>query len=223
MSSTHQSISALAKRCQQETSKYRAHQPYTMRYCMALFKLAFERKSEDAFTALYRLYGTLVRSWVMRHPIFPSLNLPAEYFVADSMSEFFLAMSQTSLDRFDSIGAIFAYWRKCVHSVLTQARRKQQKQIVDQSIDDLSLQSKGDRTDAQLDAAMLWERIEKLLEVDDLLLARYALIQNLKPRQIVELSENKWTTTNEVRVALQRVKRQLQRDPQLRLLLGIED
>lgn len=164
-----------------------------------------------------------MRVWVVRHPLFPSLNLPAEYYIADSMSEFFLAMSKTSLDRFDSIGAIFSYWRKCVHSVLAQAYRKQQKQILAHSIDNLSLPSIGDRVDAQLDAATLWERIKELLEDDDLLLARYALVQNLKPRQIAELAKNKWATANEVRVALQRVKRQLQRDPKLRLLLGIED
>jgi hypothetical protein len=73
------------------------------------------------------------------------------------------------------------------------------------------------------EAAELWAYICDLLPDErDRLLARYAFVLDLKPRQIVELYPARWAGEREVTVALYRIRRLLRADAELRQRMGLD-
>jgi hypothetical protein len=69
----------------------------------------------------------------------------------------------------------------------------------------------------QIDASELWAHICTLLpDADDQLLAQLHLVQHLKPSQIIAEQPGKWATERAISVALQRIRRILRNDPQIR-------
>lgn len=214
------SIGTLASRCQDETARFRKELTHDTRYCFELFRRAFEENSSEALEAIYQTYSQLVHYWVQQHPAFPALDLPAEYILFDSMSEFVLALRSKSFTDFPTLAAILAYCRRCVHTVIMlEARKKRVKTISAHNIEPVVPSD----IDTKLMRQALWQRIEELLPDEaDILLARLIFVQGLKPKEIVASFPGYWPQTNDVRVAYQRIKRRLQGDARLRQMLGVD-
>lgn len=209
-----ESIKFLIERCRIETQKYRSNSRNDMSPCFDLFRLAFEGKNNLALGAIFDLYNNLISHWVRSHPVLAKLNLPTEYFIADSKSEFFFAMSRIPFNRFKTISSIMAYWKKCVHTVIMQAERKQNKQLLESniSIDETIVKHSGTNADSNLMLSEIWSRLNVILNEEEQLLARYIFVQDLKPRQICRISSDIWQNADQVRVAQQRIKRKLKTD-----------
>lgn len=214
-------VLAIAEHCQQHIQKYRHRLDHDLSYCFELFRRAFAERSEEAYTLLYQTYLNLIYHWVYRHPYFPSLDMPADYYVADCMGHFFLTM-RGNFERFQSVPAILRYWQKCVNTILLNEARKKQVSAV--PIENIEAYPDDDRVDDRLIQTTIWQRVESLLpENKDRLLAHLVFVQGLKPKQIVEYHSAIWQETNDVRVDRQRITRCLVGDPTLRQLLGMEN
>lgn len=210
-------VTELANRCQEETRKFRRNLAHDMRYCFELFKRAFADQSSEALAAIYRIYIGLVSHWVRRHPMFSLLELPIEYFVADSMSEFVLAMHRIPFERFASLPPILAYWRKCVHTVVMTEGRK--KHVPTVAIEENQPSYKQDYAKT-LESEALWARVETVLSEDKYrLLARLVYVQGLEPRKISAAYPDLWPQARNVIVDSQTMKRRLRRDLELQEML----
>jgi hypothetical protein len=158
---------------------------------------------------------------VYHHPYFPSLDMPADYYVADCMSHFFLTMQGRLFERFQSVPAILRYWQKCVHTILLNEARK--KRVATVPIEDMEKQPDEAGLDERLVQTAIWQRVEMLLPANqDRLLAHLVFVQGLKPKQIVAHYSALWAETNEVRVDRQRITRCLVGDATLRQLLRMD-
>ena len=221
MSLNSWTVEDIAEHCRQHIEKYRHRLNHDLSYCLELFRRAFEEKSEEAFRLLYQTYVGLIYHWVYHHPYFSSLEMPADYYVADSMSHFFLTV-QGNFERFKSVPAILSYWQKCVNTVVLNHGRK--KQVSTVPIEKIKKYAEEVDLDERLVQTATWQRVESLLpEYKDRLLARLVFVQALKPKEIVEHYSAIWPQTNDVRVDRQRITRRLGSDSVLRQLLGIDE
>lgn len=214
------SIDELATRCREETAKYRRQCDNDPRFCFELFRLAFAKKDDEAFTEVYRIYLPLVYHWVRRHPSFQVTDDLAEDFASDAMQQFYFAMCNSGFDRFENLPSVLQYLKRCVHTAIMCNQRKRLATISLEVVPNLSA---GHNVEHYFEAAEIWEIIEELLpDENDRLLARLVYIQGLKPSEIVEMHPDVWETAENIRVCRFRIGRRLQRNPKLRHYLGLD-
>ena len=65
-------------------------------------------------------------------------------------------------------------------------------------------------------------RLQYLVDDNDRLLAHDVFVLALKPLQVAKRYPDRWATAREVSVALQRIRRALRRDPDLREWAGLQ-
>lgn len=214
-------VDDIAEHCRQHIQKYRHRLNHDLSYCLELFRRAFEERSEEAFRLLYQTYIGLIYHWVYNHPYFSSLEMPADYYVADCMSHFFLSV-QGIFKHFESVPDLLKYWQKCVNSIVLNESRK--KQVSAMPIEKIEKYPEKVDLDERLMQTAIWQRIKDLLPEDkDRLLAHLIFVQSLTPKQIVEHYLAIWPQTNDVRVDRQRITRHLSSDSELRQLLRIDE
>lgn len=210
------SLSELAQRCAEETEKFNRHQANDTQFCFELLRRALAEGQSDAFTLVYQTYERQTLAWVRSHSRFEQTGESAEYFARAALSSFYFALRGEKFARFPALPQVLAYLKLCVHSAIMQYLRAQRTpQLTSLDADD----SHGHTPDlgARVGAAEIWERISGLLaDARDRLLARCVLLQDLRPRQIVDAFPGRWRDEREISVAIYRIRRTLRNDPELR-------
>ena len=214
----------LAEYCKKETEKYFLKKKSNSCYCYTLFCRAFAEDSSTALNYLYTIYRPLVMDWINKHTYRNAIQCDDSELFFDSMSRFIFAMKQHNLEQFPSLAHVLSYMRKCVHSVITNLRRKAgvPAEPLDENLTAAAVHR--DSLDEQILLKESWQRIEQvLIDGKELLLARLLFTQNLRPREILKEFPGQWQDTNEIRVDCQRIKRKLRKDKILLSLLGIAE
>ncbi|MBN2440229.1 MAG: hypothetical protein JXJ04_02760 [Spirochaetales bacterium] len=212
------SLKELKEKCREQTQNFHKGEEHTTRYCYELFRRAFEEKCDISVGIIYNIYKPLVLYWVKNHSYFNELNLEVDGIVMDSMSQFIFALRRYPFSNFSSLGALLAYWRKCVHTVLLTERRKNERKMIDlEDVSDLACEPNYEK---QIIVKELWNHMKVILpESKDLLLSRLLFVSDMKPRTIVKEFPEIWKETNDVRVNQQKIKRILRKDEKLLDLL----
>lgn len=220
----HLTVDELASACEQETQKFLRQQESTSFYCFELFRRAFEQHDLYAFTQIYSIYEPQVKSWVRRHSGFARTEETVEYFVSATMSSFYFAMQNGKFSQFQHLAQVLQYMKLCAHTAIAGYLRRLDP-VVETPLDDmLSLASADTSQTQQMMAADLWERMCNLLpDRTDQLLMRCVFVEQLKPGEILEVHSGIWESARAISVALQRIRRTLRRDDDIRRRAGIKD
>ncbi len=217
-------VDELAAACEQETQKFLRQQENTPVYCFELFRRAFIQHDIYAFTQIYSIYEPQVKSWIRRHTGFPRTEEPVEYFVSATMSSFYFAMQNGKFSQFQHLAQVLQYLKLCAHTAITGHLRHQEA-VVETPLDDmLSLASPDTSQTQQMMAADLWARMCQLIpDETDQLLMRCVFVEQLKPAEILDAHPDTWESARAISVALQRIRRILRRDEDIRRRAGIID
>jgi len=215
------SIETLAQRCREETDKFNRREPSDPQFCFELLRRALAEGSSEAFTYVYRVYEHLVLNWVYSHPRFGYTDESAEFFASQALRSFYFALRGPKFSRFPGLPQVLAYLKLCVHTAITQYLRDQR------HTDTVPLDATRElaytpNLDAKPVIAELWDVVcQALPDERDRLLAHYAFVQHLKPREIIAARPNTWRDEREVSVALYRIRRTLRNNVELRARLEI--
>jgi hypothetical protein len=214
------SVEQLAQRCVEETDKFNRRQSNDPQFCFELLRRALAEGVAEGFTAAYHIYERQVLKWVHSHSGFAETGESADYFARSALSAFYFALRGPKFARFPALQQVLAYLKLCVHTAIAQYLR-------DQGPAEAPLMTTDEASvipdlGTHADAAELWDHIcGRLPDERDRLLARCAFVQDLRPRQIVELYPAHWSDEREVSVALYRIRRLLRGDADLRQRMGL--
>ena len=215
------SLDQLAQCCSTETAKYLQRQSSDSCFGFELMRRALAEENHDAFRWVCDIYARQVRAWVHHHSKFLQTNEEADYFVNAAFTAFFCALRGERFARFSSLAPIMAYLKACIHTSIMQYLRDQQA-ISHASIDAATEIASSQNMDEHLQSNELWEHIATLLpDMRSRKLAYMALVQDLKPRQIVAAMPKEWYSERDVSVALYRIRQLLRNDGRLRHMLGL--
>ncbi|MCL6511161.1 MAG: hypothetical protein K6U78_10765 [Anaerolineae bacterium] len=205
----------VARRCAEETDKFRRKQSVDNRYCFELFRRALEERSQDAFTHIFRIYKPVCARWVRRVPGFEhSGEGTPDAFVSEAFVNFYKDLQGDRFRRFANLSAVLKYLKKCAVTAILQYIRKLRATELEVEL--------GEDLPSEVEYDQLWTRICQLLpNDDDRLLADLRLRQTLKPAEIARTYPERWATARDVSVALQRILRTLRKDRELRAMAGI--
>jgi hypothetical protein len=217
------SVEELTRSCEEETRRFRRQLDYDPHACFELFRLALAEGNNTAFASIYRVYLPLVYYWVNSHPYFPNINTPAEDCVSDAMQRLYFGLRDANfIQKAESLEGVLGYLKKCVHSTIMTVQRRQEKQGTLAELSPDAWQNiEGDsyQIEQQVLAQDIWARVIVLLpDPNEQLLARLCFVLQLKPSEIVNEYASLWSTTEDVRIARQRIKRALWRDDVLKEL-----
>jgi hypothetical protein len=211
-------VSELKAKCHEQTQRFYKQKIHDTKYCYELFRRFFEDNCDVSLSAIYTIYKPHVWHWVKSHKYFYEIDAIEEEVVIDSMSHFIFAVRRHPFSHFPTISALLAYWRICVNSIIMSQWRKSERRKTVQ--DPYPAFKEEVFYDKEIIKNAVWERIQQILKnKDDRLLARLIYIYNMKPRQITKEYPGIWNTSNDVRVAQQRMKRHLNKDKTLHELL----
>lgn len=216
------SLDLLAQHCTAETTKYLQRQPSDSRFGFELMRRALTDENHDAFSYVCDIYARQVKAWVYGHSKYGQTEEDADFFVNAAFSAFFCALRGPKFARFTNLAPVMAYLKACVHSAIMQYLRDQNSSrlISLESAEEISDQ---ECMDEHANASELWEHIVVLLpDMRSRKLAYMSFVQDLKPRQIVDILPQEWYSERDVSVALYRIRQLLRNDPTLRQLMGID-
>jgi hypothetical protein len=223
MTAANLSLDELAQHCAEETQKFTHSLSNDPQYCFELLSRALLDGLSDAFTHIYRIYEKQVVSWVYNHSRFIETGEEANYFASAALSNFYFALRGRKFAQFTSLPQALAYLKLCVHTSIAQYIRDQRPTITTPLEDSPELAYSPDPA-ASISASELWEHICLLLPDErDRVLAHCVFVQHLKPTQIVTAYPAEWKLEREVSVALQRIRRILRKDGELRQWADVYD
>lgn len=222
MTYENQSLDDLMNRCIEQTARYRRNLPHDTTCCFELLRRALALDSDEAFAYIYRLYEPQVRRWVHAHPQFSYSDETADFFITEALNKFYFATRAEKFARFSCVSQLMAYLKMCVHTAILQYIRDHQRLTVVPMLE--RPHGYEQDMDARTRLIELWGRICDLLpDEDDRLLARCAFVLDMKPAEIAQLYSTIWPTPRAVSVALQRIRRTLRRDHDLRQRADLQE
>jgi hypothetical protein len=214
-------VDALAQHCAEDTQKFYRQQSSDSQFCFELLRRALAEQQADAFARVYQIYEAQVLNWVYHHPRFPQTNESTEYFASFAMSRFYFALRGDKFGRFAMLPQVLAYLKMCTHTAILHYLRSQPAAPL-ADLEEAHVVDSHQPVDADLSIAELWSHICTLLpDQIDQLLARCVFVQDLKPAEIADRYPQHWRKSREVSVALQRIRRNLRHDPELRRWAGL--
>ena len=112
------------------------------------------------------------------------------------------------------------YLRVCAHSTVLDSTKKRG-EALEQELDTERLVAPASNRD---DFDALWQLVLEAVEDEkDRLLIHCYIVQDLKPREILDEYGDQWRDADEIKVAWQRVRRQLRRSYAIRRWFNIND
>jgi hypothetical protein len=209
-------LSEVVAHCSENTQKYLRQLVTDARFCFELFRRALLEAQQEAFTHVYRIYEPQVRSWIYRHPGFDSTDETSDYFLSLAFANFYFGLCGEKFNQFSSVAAVLKYLRACVWSCISEYLRGQPPPLLE--INDELL---AEDTPPGTVADELKEHVRRILpDENDLLLFHLAYTFDMKPAEIYRRHPDLWEDVRAVSVALQRIRRHLRKDDQLRNWAG---
>jgi DNA-directed RNA polymerase specialized sigma24 family protein len=215
-------LPALAAHCLREIDHYHQGQPYTDTYAVELLRRATVEDDQEAWVWVQHCFGGLVRAWLHRHP-----NREAacrleseENYVAQTFERFWLATAVKQRLAFTRLTAALQYLRASLHGAIVDTLRVYARQR------DFSLPEPGEPGEPQVEespeSSEVWEGLQTMLSNPREQRVAYLLFYcGLKPREIVRLCPQEWSTVYEIyRLRRTIMERLLRHADHLRWLLS---
>jgi hypothetical protein len=221
----------LARRCDDETRKFRRGERSDSAACYELFRRAIQDRDQVAWARIVEQYRGIVLAWVHRHPGSRVVEEEDDHWVDLAFTRLFRAVGPEKFERFTDVPQILRYLQMCVGSVLQDALREHQQRLATISID---VDERDDSDEAPaalqirsrtvveraLDARELWAAIERVLTDDEeRRLAYLTLVLEYKPSEICSLFPDQFPSVARVYPRLRGVLGRLQRTPEIREFL----
>lgn len=223
MSVLDQALPELSERCQDEVIRFARKQSKVAVACFELFRRALTEDIPQAFTAIFGIFESQVRSWVTQHSSFWHTNCSPDHFVSIAFSNFYFALRGKQLDKLSSAAQLLGYLKACVHSaILQQLRIDSRHQFIEIPWDEDNAIGTFDPFQ-DIDFEDLWNRLCVLIPAEiDRLLMRCAFVEGMKPIDIAKAYPQHWDTPRKVTIALYRIRQLLRGDSGLRGLAGLK-
>jgi len=215
-------LDELARRCARETEAFFQGKRCDSRYGFELFRRAIVERDERAWHLLYAQYDALVAGWVQRHPLLSASGEDASYFVNRAFERMWLALSPEKFARFDDLKSVLRYLQMCVHSVIVDHVRREDRDI--DEIQEETRSSDGDAVESTLESQVFdrmvneqfWQLVHTRLRDDREWLVIYgSFVLGLKPREMLGQYDHLFNDVSEVYRVKQNVLTRLRRDRQM--------
>ena len=210
--------SSLAVRCE-NTQPDNSHEPF----CFELFRRAIVDRSSLCWHYLHNQYYRLVRYWVSSHA--PPDPDTVDDLTQEAFTAFWRFYTADKLARARGLGDVLAYLKTCAASAVIQLHRKIDRAVVEMEWDEqmvdahIAARSVEKSAFQDLNTRRLWAVIVSCCHDDrDRLLARLLLLDDLKPRQIVDQHPEVFPDVSEVYRIKRNLFDRLRRNPILRAM-----
>jgi DNA-directed RNA polymerase specialized sigma24 family protein len=219
-------ITELTRRCAEEMARYQRRQAYDSTHCYEIFRRALEHGDEAAWAAVYDQYHRLVRYQLGNAPGEP------DALVNQVFERFWRAIPPEQFADFPTLDRLLAYLKRCAQSVAMDARRREQRKHVYESAlatlqNGIISGTQASPADSLLDEIVGEQVFEHAREClsghQERVVFRASLEWDLRPATIAERWPDLFADAREVSRVKERIFRRLQRDGELRVLLGMSD
>ena len=205
-------LSEVVEGCRQESVRFRAGVRGEEGWCLELFRRALEGSEEDAWDAIHAQYRDLIVQWA-------GGGSQGQDLVGMTLAKFWRSLSGVRITRrFQHVGAVLAYLRKCAFSVRLDAERRQQRQDRALSLEEVRHQGGGDVQELALRNVLLERGRDRLHRwVDENLSGNerevfcLSFYQSLSPSQIAARFPARYPGPKEVYKIKERVLKRIRR------------
>lgn len=199
-----------------EMEKRQREEPYTDSFGVELFRRAIAERDQGAWEAVVLQYRPLVSAWVRRHAAYAPGRTDAEDVVMCAFGRFWKAIGPERLPDFPELAALMRYLKLCVHSVLLDEVRAQER-APETPLETLDVEAMAvDR----LAAAQLWSAIERALDDHaERLVVYLSFGLGMKPASISQKHPGQFASAADVYRVKRNALGRLRRSPEILALV----
>lgn len=213
-------LMSVGRRCAQESDLFFKRQDNDPRFCFELFRRALGERQAEAWELIYRQYTPLVSRWVQRHSLFSALDEEVDYFVNGAFQKMWTVLIPEKFAQFPDLKAVLRYLQMCVHSVLVDHMRRQERaRLFEDEVEDTTPRRAPLPEEEVLDRVAqseLWQQLLLRLKDDKERQVVYGtFVLALKPRDIYEQYNQTFANVNEVYRIKENLIARLRRDAEL--------
>lgn len=225
-------VSALRRRCEQETRLFFQRQQHDSQYCFELFRRAILAGDDEAWEAVYAQYYPMVVGWVRRHSSFASVREEAQYFANSAFGKMWVSLTSTPerFTHFPNLAALLRFLQMCSHSVIIDHLRAEKRS----QLGELNKQKSGETDEPDIPAPdfapdytehrEIWGQIiAGLHDEKERLVVTGTFIYDLRPGDIYEIRPKIFTDVREVYRIKQNVLARFRRDEAFKRLFDVDD
>jgi hypothetical protein len=215
-------LPALATQCLRELDNYRRGEPFTDKYGIELLRRATVEDDQEAWVWVQHCFGELLRSWLHSHPKREAAcRLESEEtYVALAFERFWQAITSNQRVEFSRLAAALLYLRASLHGVILNTLRTYVRPK------EVSWPEPGEsQVEDSAVSSEVFEVLKTMLPNPREQRVAYLLFHcGLKPREIVRLCPQEWSSVGEI-YGLRRtiIERILRNTDQLRWGLSQKD
>jgi hypothetical protein len=206
------SLPELAAQCLQEIEQYRRGEPSPESSSVELLRRATVEVDQEAWIWVQHCFGELVRGWLRRHPNSAAASRLEndEYYVALAFERFWQATTLKHRLEFTRLAAALCYLRASLQGAILDTLRRYARPR------EVPLPGPGEPGELQVEdnskRSDIWEVLQTMLSNPREQRAAYLLFHcGLKPREIVRLCPQEWSSVGEIyalrRTIMQRLLR----------------
>jgi DNA-directed RNA polymerase specialized sigma24 family protein len=213
-------LAGVSRRCTQESDLFFKRQDNDPRFCFELFRRAICERHAGAWELVYRQYAPLVGRWVQRHSLFTALDEEVDYFVSGAFQKMWIVLTPEKFAQFPDLKSVLRYLQMCVHSVLVDHMRRQERaSLLDDEVEEATPSGAPLPEEEVLDRVAqseLWQQLVQRLKDDKERQVVYGtFVLALKPRDIYEQYSQTFASVNEVYRIKENLIARLRRDADL--------
>ena len=224
-------LTELARRCAEETERFRARLKDDSRFCFELFRRAISERDQYAWDMICKQYRPLMTDWwVKPHRGFRAVGEDLDQIINRTYEKFWSALTPEKFNRFSDLKPLLNYLKMCVDSVIVDQSRKVDPPSQYPSDDESPIWGKDPHPapeEQMLDdeeRRAFWGWVNARLHDEKERLVVYGSFElDLKPQEICEKFQNHFRDVDEVYTIKQNVINRLRRDPDFRKFLGRND
>jgi hypothetical protein len=206
------SLPELAAQCLREIDAYRRGESSTEDASLELLRCATVEDNQEAWGWVHRCFGGLVRGWLCRHPnrVAACRLESEEYYVAQAFERLWQATTLKHRLEFTRLAAALRYLRASLHGAILDTLRMYARPR------EVPLPGPGEAGEPQAEdnseSDEVWEVLKTMLSNPREQRIAYLLFHcGLKPREIVRVCPQEWSSTGEIyalrRTIMQRLLR----------------
>ncbi len=213
-------LAGVSRRCAQESDLFFKRQENDPRFCFELFRRAICERQAGAWELVYRQYSPLVSRWVQRHSLFNALDEEVDYFVSGAFQKMWVVLTPDKFVQFPDLKSVLRYLQMCVHSVLVDHMRRQERaSLLEDEVEEATPSGAPLPEEEVLDRVAqteLWQQLTQRLKDDKERQVVYCtFVLALKPGDIYEQHRQTFASVNEVYRIKENLIARLRRDADL--------
>jgi hypothetical protein len=214
-------VAELARRCHEETLRFRRAEPRDDSFCFELFERAVARRDPDAWAAILAQYRGIVLAYVSQHSAAAQLRESDDYWVNRAFQRLWMALGPERFGQFPDLPALLKYLKLCVHSVLLDEVRARRAGSLS-SLDELPETTPADHDAADsairsLAGQQLWSAVlREMHDETERQVAYLSFARDLKPADIYHRAPHLFASVADVYRIKRNLLDRLRRNPEIR-------